>query len=238
MRGERPYHSEESYQASRVSGAPPNKYFYLVLPHLTGRTLDCACGRGLHLAHMSPSSIGMDISETNARAVRDAGRECVCHNVNEYPWPFADQDFDSIYSSHTLEHVRSPMDFLTECNRILKPGGHLVIAVPHETWLGRVTAYHAYFAHPYHLYAFSRENLKHLCELAGFLPILDFFEPMCRIARRLPMGLARFGTGLPQGLLAPFAPSYDVVCRKVLQAADVEVDKAHEQVRRANGNSP
>lgn len=44
----------------------------------------------------------------------------------------ADESYDFVYSSHTLEHVIDPAETLRNWWRILKPGGHLVIAVPDE----------------------------------------------------------------------------------------------------------
>ncbi|HUB11331.1 MAG TPA: methyltransferase domain-containing protein [Acetobacteraceae bacterium] len=44
----------------------------------------------------------------------------------------ADQTFDFLYSSHCLEHLRDPNEALANWIRVIKPGGHLVIAVPDE----------------------------------------------------------------------------------------------------------
>ncbi len=46
--------------------------------------------------------------------------------------PFGDDEFDSVYHSHLLEHLpkrKAPL-FLKECFRILKPGGILRVVVP------------------------------------------------------------------------------------------------------------
>jgi SAM-dependent methyltransferase len=40
--------------------------------------------------------------------------------------------FDFLFSSHCLEHVRDPVEALGNWIRVVKPGGHLVIAVPDE----------------------------------------------------------------------------------------------------------
>ena len=49
-----------------------------------------------------------------------------------YPLPFADNSFDYIYSSHVLEHLDFQVfqRILTECYRVLKPGGWVRMVVP------------------------------------------------------------------------------------------------------------
>lgn len=46
--------------------------------------------------------------------------------------PFADASFDAIYSSHTFEHIGPWKQVLQDWHRVLKPGGFLVIVVPHQ----------------------------------------------------------------------------------------------------------
>src|ERR1041385_2408283 len=47
-------------------------------------------------------------------------------------WPFPDNYFDVVYSSHTLEHFSPPMAerLILECQRVMKPGGILRTVVP------------------------------------------------------------------------------------------------------------
>jgi SAM-dependent methyltransferase len=44
----------------------------------------------------------------------------------------ADEQFDFVHSSHTLEHLVDPAVGLQNWFRIVKPGGHLVVIVPDE----------------------------------------------------------------------------------------------------------
>jgi hypothetical protein len=44
--------------------------------------------------------------------------------------PYADQSFDLIVHSDTLEHVEQPVHALNECRRVLKPQGRLAYTVP------------------------------------------------------------------------------------------------------------
>ena len=51
----------------------------------------------------------------------------VVHDLTKFPYPFADESVDAIFSSHFLEHLDGSerMKFFDECYRILKPGGKM-----------------------------------------------------------------------------------------------------------------
>jgi SAM-dependent methyltransferase len=44
--------------------------------------------------------------------------------------PFADREFDYVYASHVLEHVKDDLKALAEIKRILKPNGVAILPVP------------------------------------------------------------------------------------------------------------
>lgn len=46
-------------------------------------------------------------------------------------WPWADGTVSAIEARDVFEHVHDPIWFMTECHRILKPGGVLHIRTPH-----------------------------------------------------------------------------------------------------------
>lgn len=46
--------------------------------------------------------------------------------------PFDDQSVDTVYNSHTLEHIDDPISAIREWFRVLRDGGYLIIAVPHQ----------------------------------------------------------------------------------------------------------
>lgn len=46
--------------------------------------------------------------------------------------PFADAEFDFVYCSEVLEHLREPETLIAEIGRIAKPAGHLLMTTPNE----------------------------------------------------------------------------------------------------------
>jgi hypothetical protein len=46
--------------------------------------------------------------------------------------PFPDESQDAVYTSHCLEHISDYRSVIREWFRVLKPGGHLIIVVPHQ----------------------------------------------------------------------------------------------------------
>ena len=59
------------------------------------------------------------------------GKDVIGHNLLR-GIPFEDNRFDLVYHSHVLEHFSKEEGdtFISECLRVLKPGGTLRIAVP------------------------------------------------------------------------------------------------------------
>lgn len=55
----------------------------------------------------------------------------VAHDLNTFPYPFQDDEFDLVEADHVLEHLDRPFAVMRELHRILKPGGQLIIKVPH-----------------------------------------------------------------------------------------------------------
>ena len=46
--------------------------------------------------------------------------------------PFEDEKFQTVHSSHCLEHLEEPTQHIEEWFRVLAVGGHLIINVPHR----------------------------------------------------------------------------------------------------------
>jgi len=55
----------------------------------------------------------------------------VVHDINKFPWPFKDNSFEEVYTSHVLEHVDDLIKTMKEIHRISKDKAKIIIRVPH-----------------------------------------------------------------------------------------------------------
>lgn len=84
---------------------------------------------------------------------------CVANIIN---LPFKEQRFDTIFCSQVLEHLPNPSLALNEFYKALKPGGNLILTVPH------LSCYHDL---PHDYYRFTVEGASFLLSQAGFKTI-------------------------------------------------------------------
>lgn len=115
----------------------------LMLPHFPagGKVLEIGAGTGYQA--LALQSAGYEVSAIDI-ASSGAASERV-YPVIEYNGkniPFPDAEFDAVFSSNTLEHVRALEDFLIEIARVLKPGAPAIHILPTPAWRLCVTVLH------------------------------------------------------------------------------------------------
>ena len=106
------------------------------------RVLDIGCG-----TNKVPGATGMDM---NPRTAAD-----VIHDLDDLPYPFADDHFDEVIGRHVIEHVRDPLAVMSELHRITRGGGVVKLVAPHWTNPDFATD----LTHRNHLNSYSFRNL-------------------------------------------------------------------------------
>jgi 2-polyprenyl-3-methyl-5-hydroxy-6-metoxy-1,4-benzoquinol methylase len=103
------------------------------------RLLDVGCSSGSLLAvaaELGFSVVGVEIASKAAQTAQEAGFEVFPGSLHEAHFP--DKAFDVITLIELIEHVRDPLVLLSECHRILKQGGIIVINTPNaDSWTAR-----------------------------------------------------------------------------------------------------
>ncbi len=107
-----------------------------------GRILDLGCGTGgflLAAFRNGRSAVGVDIASrwlvVARRRLADRGLtgQLVAASAERLPWN--DREFDVVVADSLLEHLDHPLAALREWNRVLKPGGQLVLWSPNRLML-------------------------------------------------------------------------------------------------------
>ncbi len=123
---------------------------------LKGRLLDFGCGRKPYKPFFEVSEyIGLDTEESG----HSHKNESIDVFYDGRKIPFAEDHFDSVFSSEVFEHVFNLDEVLIEIRRVLKPGGHLLVTVPfvwdeHEV--------------PYDFGRYTSFGIAHVLKKAGF----------------------------------------------------------------------
>lgn len=96
------------------------------------QVLDVACGLGDLAAAASArgaTAHGLDFSAEMVRIARSNHAEVVVTEGDAEDLPYPDGMFDAVVSSFGIHHVPRPELALSECRRVLKPGGHVAFTV-------------------------------------------------------------------------------------------------------------
>ena len=131
-------------------------------PQLHGKLLDFGCGSKPYQSLFTSASeyIGLDFENEGHSHVN----ENIDVTYDGKTLPFAEQHFDSVFSSEVFEHIFNLEQMLPELNRVMKKGAKLFITCPfvwNEHELPNDYARYTQFA------------LRHLLEKNGFKILLQ-----------------------------------------------------------------
>ena len=165
----------------------------------TAAVLDAGCGTGgllrrLHEAKPVWQLTGLDFSPLACELARErTGGEVVQGSIAALP--FADASFDAVVSCDVVCQVADPALAVREFNRVLKPGGTVVLTMPAYQWM---YSYHDQAVG--NLRRYTRGEVAALLRSTGFTVIADTYWNM------LPFPLAV----LRRKIFRPRVPASDV----------------------------
>lgn len=149
--------------------------------------LDMGCGEGYMLEEASSRGYevhGVDFSDSLIDRVKDR-KNISFKKGTLMEIKYLDNYFDALYMDSVLEHVQSPIELMTEINRIIAKGGVLYIAVPNEGSLDirfrslirsiknpGISVYLNPLQNPYHIVGFTPEVIQEIARQTGF-DVLD-----------------------------------------------------------------
>jgi 2-polyprenyl-3-methyl-5-hydroxy-6-metoxy-1,4-benzoquinol methylase len=139
-----------------------------------GRLLDVGCGDGDFAASMKRR--GWEVYGTEfSSAARQLGeaKGVKVHQGDIASAHFPDDFFDVVTLWHVLEHVPEPAVELIEIQRILRPGGLLVLETPNIASMTFRFCGKSWFplGIPGHLQHFTPQTLARFVKRAGFRPV-------------------------------------------------------------------
>lgn len=153
--------------------------YYFAIPYVKGRVLDIACGVG-YGSHMTAKERKREVTEivaadNDANAIRYASREYhhqkivyVHADAMDPKLPYRLGMFDTILSFETIEHVEDDRLFMEQLDRMLLPGGTLVLSSPFGRGRGQSTS------EPFHKHQFTPEEFSGLFE--GFADVEIYYQ--------------------------------------------------------------
>lgn len=133
--------------------------YHFAKPYIKGDLLELGCGEGRGvelLAPLADNYTGIDKIEGVIKVLRDKFPDYNFLSGTFPPFPFEDNQFDSVVTFQVIEHVKKDAEFLREIHRVLKPGGMALITTPNiKMTLSR---------NPWHEREYTAEQLEVLCK--------------------------------------------------------------------------
>jgi SAM-dependent methyltransferase len=151
------YHKQKhgaSQGALDLIGRYRTKKFQAFLRDKNRAVLEIGVGPGWNLTGLDAARrVGMDVTRQYADHLKNQGVEFVS-DMSE----LSGQEFDLIILSHVMEHLADPVEKLAEIRSLLKKDGKLLIIVPLEPAVRKVSPKDK----NYHLFSWNVQTLHNL----------------------------------------------------------------------------
>ncbi|TDI91904.1 MAG: class I SAM-dependent methyltransferase [Caldithrix sp.] len=190
---------EEEVVFKTLRGLIRRRFILSYLQKFRGLLLDLGCNRGYYISeYNNDSAIGIDISYPVLQEAKNRLPEVNFLQGDAQQLSFLKPNsVDAILCSEMIEHVQNARRVFSECFRILKPSGVILITTPNykkekPTWI-KIDEMKSYGVQGvkddlYFHTAFRPEELKEMAESAGFANIeTGTFEKEVKYATRIPV---------------------------------------------------
>jgi len=203
-----------------------NYYFHRVRKYIesrieVGRILDVGCAAGTFLDVMvNWDCHGIEYPSKAGNIARDKyGENIYLGALDDYPEQRA--LFDCVTLFDVFDHMPNPVEALTKCSGLLRPGGLLVVKVHDIGCLFAKLSGSRFYAivPPAHLFYYDRRTLSRTLNKAGFEVVDVRHMAHILLLKTIPYRLARGNTGSVAHLLyraLAKSPLGDVPIRKNL----------------------
>lgn len=169
--GYRPKNYEDSYEAVMDCKRRKESYenFYI-----GKRVLDFGCGSGDFLRSVNNRCITATGVELQKDFISDLRKDDIpCFSSLEL---IKEKSQDIIFSFHVIEHLQDPIKSILELKKKLRPGGKIIIEVPHARDFLLEVAINEKFKEftlwSQHLLLHTRSSLKIMLEYCGFTNVI------------------------------------------------------------------
>ena len=144
--------------------------------HPTAYALDIGCGQGFYvraLRALGWNAFGLERYPALPMTVPTV------FQADAHTLPVPSGTFQLVTCWHVLEHLAHPRTCLQEAYRVLRPGGLLLVEVPHMcSWQARVLKERwLHWAPTHHFWHFTAETLRGILVQAGFPRVRVFSMP-------------------------------------------------------------
>jgi SAM-dependent methyltransferase len=133
--------------------------------------LDAGCGRSL-FTEIRPewpfTIVASDVDHDLLASRRAEFPQVRWLQGDAQPLPFRDRAFDALFAGELVEHLPEPVTALREFQRVLKPGGTLILTTPNRLRLANRADRSERPYSPDHLSELSYDEVRDLLRESGF----------------------------------------------------------------------
>jgi SAM-dependent methyltransferase len=165
---------------------------------INGKLLEVGVGRpdvAIGFKNLGFQVSGCDLSKTSAMQCKQAGIKFKYVDLFKEKLPYPSNFFDVVYSKSVIEHMIDPLIFISECFRVLKPGGKIIVLTP--DWEAN---YKIFFDDFTHVRPMSRRSMNFILSMQDSKDICVYRFRQLPMTWRIPLlkGLS--------ALVSPFVP--------------------------------